>query len=82
MNIPKIQSVKVIGKRVILVEFTNKEKKSYDISLLLEQESFYPLKDFNFFKNFNIEKGGIAISWNEDIDISEYELWKNGKNCR
>jgi hypothetical protein len=25
-----------------------------------------------------IEQGGYAVSWNEEIDISEYELWVNG----
>lgn len=28
--------------------------------------------------NVQVEEGGYAIYWNEDIDISEYELWKNG----
>ena len=23
--------------------------------------------------------GGYGVSWNEDIDISEYELWDSGK---
>jgi hypothetical protein len=39
---------------------------------------FAPLKNPSFFKNFRIEAGGYGLVWNEDIDISEYELWKNG----
>jgi len=37
-----------------------------------------PLKQPAFFKNFTIEPGGYALVWNAEIDISEYELWKNG----
>ncbi len=39
---------------------------------------FAPLRQPAFFKNFKIEQGGYGIVWNEDIDLSEYELWKNG----
>lgn len=30
------------------------------------------------YKNVRIEQGGYAVSWNEEIDISKYELWVNG----
>ena len=39
---------------------------------------FTPLQQPAFFKNFNIEPGGYALVWNEEIDVSEYELWRNG----
>ena len=39
---------------------------------------FFPLKNPAFFRNFIIDSGGYALVWNEDIDISEYELWQNG----
>ena len=29
-----------------------------------------------------VEPGGYALVWNEDIDISEYELWKNGTSLQ
>jgi len=37
------------------------------------------LKNPVLFKSVRVEKGGYAIFWNDDIDISEYELWKHGK---
>ena len=43
---------------------------------------FAPLKNPSFFKNFRIEAGGYGLVWNEDIDISEYELWKNGVSLK
>jgi hypothetical protein len=27
------------------------------------------------FKAVKVEKGGYAVAWNSEIDISEYELW-------
>ncbi|NJO51460.1 MAG: DUF2442 domain-containing protein, partial [Leptolyngbyaceae cyanobacterium RM2_2_4] len=39
---------------------------------------FSLLRQPAFFRNFKVEPGGYAIVWNEEIDISEYELWKNG----
>ena len=39
---------------------------------------FDPLKDFFFFKSFRIASGGYGLEWNDDIDISDAELWENG----
>ena len=38
---------------------------------------FAPLLNPSFFKNFMINSVSYGLVWNEDIDISEYELWKN-----
>ena len=73
-----IQDIDDIGDRILLIEFSQGEFKKYDISNLLSKEMFAPLRNLSFFKNFKIESGGYGLVWNEDIDISEYELWKNG----
>jgi hypothetical protein len=39
---------------------------------------FSGLRQPAFFRNFKVEPGGYAIVWKEEIDSSEYELWKNG----
>ena len=54
------------------------EIRQYSIRPLLEKPMFAPLRQLAFFKNFKIEPGGYALVWNEDIGISEHELWKNG----
>jgi hypothetical protein len=79
MNPPKIISAQVISDRILLIEFSQSEVKKYDISKLLDNPMFAKLQNPNFFKNFQIESGGYGLVWNEDIDISEYELWKNGE---
>jgi len=37
------------------------------------------LKNKAFFKVVKVDSGGYGLSWNSEMDLSEYELWKNGK---
>ena len=78
MQYPKIKSAWTIDERTLIVEFSNNEKRKYDITKLLTKEMFYPLQNFQVFKNFQIDSSGYAIVWNEDIDISEYEILTHG----
>jgi hypothetical protein len=78
MTIPKIIAARAIDHRTLMIHFSNQEIKQYDISPLLEKAPFHPLKNFALFKALQIEPGGHALVWNEEIDLSEYELWKNG----
>ena len=82
MKPPKILSAQAIDDRTLLIEFSQSEFKKYDISQLLSKEMFAPLQNPSFFKSFKIEAGGYGLVWNEDIDISEYELWKNGVSIK
>jgi len=78
MNYPRIHQAKAIDDTTLVIEFTNQEVKRYDVRPLVETPMFASLRQPAFFKNFKIESGGYAIVWNEEIDLSEYELWKNG----
>ena len=77
-----IISAKAIDNCTLLVGFSNHEYRKYNVTNLLEREMFSPLKNPAFFKNVRIEKGGFALVWNEDIDISEYEIWANGSQTQ
>jgi predicted RNase H-like HicB family nuclease len=79
MRCPKIMSVSAIDDNTLLVEFDNDEKKKYDITPLLNLDMFSPLKDAALFNAVEAEKGGYAVVWNGEIDISEYELWSHGE---
>ncbi|MBD1876446.1 DUF2442 domain-containing protein [Nodosilinea sp. FACHB-131] len=78
MKYPKIGRVEAISDRILRVTFTNQDIKDYDISPLLEKPMFAPLRQPAFFRSFTVEPGGYGVVWNEDIDISEYELWRHG----
>jgi len=55
----------------LLVEFTTHEKRRFDVKPLLNKTMFAALKNAAFFKSVKVEQGGYAVSWNDDIDISE-----------
>jgi hypothetical protein len=78
MKYPQIHKARAIDDTTLVIEFTNGEVKKYDIRHLLETPLFSLLRQPAFFRNFKVELGGYAIVWNEEIDINEYELWKNG----
>lgn len=81
MKPERIVSAKAIDDRTLMVKFTNLEFKKYDISKLLDNPMFATLSNPVFFRNFTVEPGGYALVWNDEIDISEYELWQNGISC-
>ena len=78
MKSPKIVAAQAINDRTLWIEFSNYEVRKYDISKLLEKPMFKSLRNPHFFRNFSIDTGGYALIWNDEIDISEYELWQNG----
>lgn len=82
MNYPKIVSAKAIDNRSLLIEFDNHQRKSYDITRLLDNEMFYPLKNEALFRAVKVDVGGYAVVWRSDIDISEHELWLHGEAVR
>ena len=47
---------------------------------LITEEAFRPLKDEAFFENVRVDAAGYGISWNDYVDLSELELWVNGRD--
>ena len=78
MDTPKIESVQALDNKKLLVKFVNAVEKIYDCTPLLNREMFEVLKNDAFFKSVKVDSGGYGISWNDDVDLSEYELWTNG----
>ena len=76
---PKIMEVHPCGSLKLLIRFDNGVLKEYDCAPLLSRSGFRLLSDPGFFKSVSRDIGGYGISWNDDIDLSEYELWHNGK---
>ena len=78
MKYLKILGAEAFSDHTLIVKFSNGAQKKYDFCRLLSVSMFAPLKNPAFFRSFKVEPGGYALVWSEDIDISEYELWKNG----
>ena len=79
---PKVRDVKAMTHKRLLVTFSNNIKKIYDCSLLIEDEIFKPLLNDRVFKSVNADKHGYGISWTDELDLSESELWLNGVIAR
>ncbi len=78
---PKIKAVSAREPYFLLVEFDNRQWRRYDFSPLLSRQMFAPLKNPALFRAAKVECGGAAVSWSDDIDISENELWTNGESA-
>lgn len=76
---PKILSVKPLHEKLLEIIFDGEIKKIYDCSQLLNQDNFVILKDNSIFNNVHVDIGGYGISWDDYTDVSESELWINGK---
>jgi len=75
---PRILKAEAVGNSILRISFTNGDLKDYDITPLLKNPVFSPLRQPAFFKSFTIEPGGYALVWNDTIDLNEYELWSKG----
>ena len=79
-----MQSIKVIGVEPLtplnlLVRFENGVVKKFDVEPIIKDFPEYEvLRDPAMFQLVRVEPGGYGISWNEDLDCSEGELWKHG----
>ncbi|MBI5653785.1 MAG: DUF2442 domain-containing protein [Chloroflexi bacterium] len=78
MGTPKIKSVIPLDGKRLRVTFINGIQKIYDCRQILHREIFQVLNQDAFFKAVKVDPGGYGVSWDDDTDLSEYELWNNG----
>lgn len=77
----KIVKIKIFPDTFnILVLFDNGITKNIDFKKKLDEELYRDLKNKLLFQQTRIDAGGYGLSWNDDIDISEFELWNIGEN--
>lgn len=75
---PKILAVEPRREKKLLVTFRNGIKKIYDCSPLLKDQVFEPLLNDSLFFTVKPDQHGYGVIWNEELDLSESELWING----
>ncbi len=78
-RVPRITSVEPTAPLALLVQFDSGERKVYDCRQLLARPQFQLLGDPAFFRAVKVDPGGYGVSWSDDLDLSEYELWVNGQ---
>lgn len=77
-NFPTIKFIEPLSDYRLFVIFDNGIIKVYSMKGKLNAAAFQPLKDVTLFKRAQVGSGGYGVIWNDQIDLSEYELWQNG----
>ncbi len=75
---PKIEAVEPLPDKRLQVTFVHDIVKIYDCKPLLKDDDFASLEDDVLFSAVKTDQGGYGVSWSDDIDLSESELWLNG----
>lgn len=75
---PKVTAVVPREGKKLEVTFNNGARKLYDCSSLFASIPFSPLENRGLFDSVKVDPGGYGVSWNDDFDVSEAELWLNG----
>ncbi len=76
---PRIESVKPLPRRRLLVIFRNGERRVFDCNPLLSDPCFTELRNDSLFKAVRVDSGGYGVSWTDEIDLSESEIWLKGR---
>lgn len=79
---PQIQSVTPLADFRLLVCFLNGVEKVYDCRPILQRPAFFLLKTPAIFRTVRVDAGGYGVSWNDDLDLAETELWTNGMDVK
>ena len=75
---PRINYLQALPDYRLFLIFDNGEIKIYSLSERLQSPAFAPLKDEALFNTVRLANGGYGVIWNDEIDLSEYELWMKG----
>ena len=76
---PRIESVKALRSKTLKVVFKSGDIRYYDCRPLLNEEPFTALQNEALFRAVKAEEHGYAVVWNDEIDLSESEIWIHGR---
>lgn len=79
MFYPKVRDVQPSRDYTLIITFDNGQVKKYNMQPLIARPPFDILRDPIIFSMVRVDAGGYGISWSDELDLSEYELWKNGE---
>lgn len=75
----KITTAVPLADMQLLVFFENGVIKKFDVGALrADYPEFCALEEPALFQQVRVEPGGYGVSWNEELDCSEGELWDSG----
>lgn len=75
----RIKKIEALSNKILKINFENNEVKYYDMKKVIGKiKEFEVLKNEIIFNNAQVDIGGYAIIWSDDLDIDCEELYKNG----
>lgn len=75
----KINAVSALPDLRLSVQFAEGVTKIYDVKPLFDRiPVFAELRDPEKFAHVSVDTGGYGIVWNDELDLSCDELWRNG----
>jgi len=75
----KVKDTFPLENAEVLVFFEDGKTKKFDVKpLISEYPEFEDLNNPDIFQLLKVEPGGYGISWTEDADCSEVELYEKG----
>ena len=73
---PNIKKVSPTADYKIILEYTNGEKRIFDMTNLLKHPFYSVLSDKNVFNTVHTVDGGWTVEWSGGRDISPHELYE------
>jgi uncharacterized protein DUF2442 len=73
---PRVELVQIESPHTLLVTFTNKEVKAFDVAPYLSYPVYQALKDESYFKRARVFNG--TVIWDESIDFDPDTLYLEG----
>lgn len=71
-----VKSAEYMHDYVLLIYFSNGEKRMFDFSPLLTKGICHKLGDLEYFRNFSFDP--FTIDWNNEIGFAPEYLYDNG----
>ena len=79
MGFHTIKSIKSLDNMILEAKFSTGEIRKYDMKVLINKyKKFKVLENNDLFYKVKLDIGGYGIVWNDDLDLSSEEIWKNG----
>ena len=80
--IHKIKSVSALPEYKLSVKFSEGITKIYDVKPLFEEIPIFAelQRHSELFASVSVDVGGYGIVWNDKLDLSSDDLWKNGND--
>lgn len=72
-----IDSVRPSEDYHLQICFSDGERRVFDARKLLQEPIFEPLKNVNLFMQAHTD--GVAVLWNEDLDVAPEYLYENSE---